>query len=132
MTDAELAEIEKACAEADAGPWKVASDEDALSVVCATGIDYEIATVIQRRAGAEANAKLLAKSRTWVPALIAEVRELQQRLAERVLGIQKARAAALEEAAKVAEGGAFLHDDAPDARFGRACAKAIRRLKEGE
>lgn len=31
-----------------------------------------------------------------------------------------------ERAAKVAEGGRFLHDDAPDARFGKACAAAIR------
>lgn len=80
MTDAELAEIEKACAEASPGPWKVASDEDALSVVCATGTDYEIATVIQRRAGAEANANLLAGARAWVPALIDEVRRLREAL----------------------------------------------------
>ncbi len=31
-----------------------------------------------------------------------------------------------ERCAKVAEGGSFLHDDAPDAKFGKACAKAIR------
>ena len=39
----------------------------------------------------------------------------------------KAGAAAEREAcAKVCEGGSFLHDDAPDARFGKACAAAIR------
>lgn len=40
---------------------------------------------------------------------------------------EAARKEALEEAARIAEGGRFLHDDAPDARFGRACAAAIRR-----
>lgn len=32
-----------------------------------------------------------------------------------------------EEIAKVVESGVFLHDDAPDARFGKACAGAIRK-----
>ena len=35
-------------------------------------------------------------------------------------------AAEREACAKVCEGGSFLHDDAPDARFGKACAAAIR------
>lgn len=35
-----------------------------------------------------------------------------------------------EQCAKIAEGGSFLHDDAPDARFGKACAAAIRARKE--
>ena len=39
------------------------------------------------------------------------------------------RAEALEEAAKVCEGGRFLHDEAPDALFGKACSAAIRGLK---
>lgn len=34
-----------------------------------------------------------------------------------------------EECAEVAENGRFLHDDAPDARFGKACAQAIRRVE---
>lgn len=38
------------------------------------------------------------------------------------------RAEGLEEAAKLVEGGHFLHDAAPDALFGRACAAAIRIL----
>ena len=33
-----------------------------------------------------------------------------------------------EAAAKVAEGGRFLHDDSPEARWGKACAAAIRAL----
>jgi len=37
-----------------------------------------------------------------------------------------------ERCAKIAEGGRFLHDDAPDARFGKACAAAIRREPEEE
>lgn len=36
--------------------------------------------------------------------------------------------AAIEAAAQRAEGGRFLHEDAPDARFGRACAAAIRAI----
>ena len=36
------------------------------------------------------------------------------------------REAEREACAKVCEGGSFLHDDAPDARFGKACAAAIR------
>ena len=31
-----------------------------------------------------------------------------------------------EACAKVCEGGNFLHDEAPDARLGKACAAAIR------
>jgi len=33
-----------------------------------------------------------------------------------------------EAAAKVAEEGRFLHDDSPEARWGKACAAAIRAL----
>jgi hypothetical protein len=43
--------------------------------------------------------------------------------------IHLAVAAENERCAKVAEGGRFLHDDAPDARFGKACAAAIRALQ---
>jgi hypothetical protein len=44
----------------------------------------------------------------------------------------EAFAAGLEKAAKIAEGGSFLHNDAPTARFGRECAAAIRReIKNG-
>ena len=32
----------------------------------------------------------------------------------------------IEKDAGIAENGRFLHDDAPDARFGKACATAIR------
>jgi len=32
-----------------------------------------------------------------------------------------------EACAKVAENGNFLHDDSPEARFGKSCAAAIRR-----
>jgi hypothetical protein len=35
-------------------------------------------------------------------------------------------AAEREACAKVAENGLFLHDDSPEARFGKACAAAIR------
>ncbi len=35
-------------------------------------------------------------------------------------------AAEREACAKVAENGNFLHDDSPEARFGKACAAAIR------
>jgi hypothetical protein len=43
------------------------------------------------------------------------------------LDIVEAVEAEREACAQVAEGGRFLHDDAPDARFGRECAAAIRR-----
>lgn len=35
-------------------------------------------------------------------------------------------AAEREACAKVTEDGRFLHDDSPEARFGKACARAIR------
>jgi hypothetical protein len=35
-------------------------------------------------------------------------------------------AAEREACAKVAENGRFLHDDSPEAKFGKACAAAIR------
>jgi hypothetical protein len=44
--------------------------------------------------------------------------------------LAQARASALEEAAKLAENGSFLHSNAPDARFGFQLAAAIRKLKE--
>lgn len=44
----------------------------------------------------------------------------------------RVRREAIEEAARVVEGGRFLHDDAPAARFGRECAKAVRALAEKE
>lgn len=42
----------------------------------------------------------------------------------------EARLAALEEAAQVVEGGSFLHENAPDALWAKACAQAIRERKE--
>lgn len=36
-----------------------------------------------------------------------------------------------EECAEVVEGGRFLHEDAPDARLARECAKAIRSRRKG-
>lgn len=47
--------------------------------------------------------------------------EFARRIALRAVELER------EECAKVAESGSFLHEDAPDARFGRACAAAIRR-----
>lgn len=41
--------------------------------------------------------------------------------------LRAAIAAEREACAQVAENGRFLHDDAPDARFGKECAAAIRR-----
>jgi hypothetical protein len=35
-----------------------------------------------------------------------------------------------EACAKVSENGCFLHDDSPEARFGKACAAAIRARRE--
>ena len=52
--------------------------------------------------------------------LIAEVRRLRAALADSC-------AREREACAKLAEGGSFVHADAPDARFGRAVAAAIRR-----
>lgn len=46
--------------------------------------------------------------------------------------VAAARLAEREACAKVAENGRFLYDDAPDAKFGRACATAIRRRAELE
>ena len=45
---------------------------------------------------------------------------------------EAAYAEGVEAAANVAEGGNFLHDAAPDAIFGRACAGAIRRLRASD
>ncbi len=40
--------------------------------------------------------------------------------------VARAVQAEREACAKVAENGNFLHDDSPEARFGKACAAAIR------
>jgi hypothetical protein len=40
--------------------------------------------------------------------------------------LQAIAAAEREACAKVAENGNFLHDDSPEAKFGKACAAAIR------
>ncbi len=42
--------------------------------------------------------------------------------------VAKVEAETIERCAKVCEEGRFLHDEAPDAIFGKACAKAIRAL----
>lgn len=68
--------------------------------------------------------------RDTIAALLAEVRRLRAVVDDYDSRWQSAREVALEDAAKVAEGGRFLHDDAPTARFGRECAAAIRALKE--
>jgi hypothetical protein len=46
--------------------------------------------------------------------------------AEVRLIIEGAIATEREACAKVAENGRFLHDDSPEAKFGKACAAAIR------
>jgi len=40
--------------------------------------------------------------------------------------LRKLVAAEREACAKVADDGRFLHDDSPEAKFGKACAAAIR------
>jgi hypothetical protein len=40
--------------------------------------------------------------------------------------VQLIAAAEREACAKVADDGCFLHDDSPEAKFGKACAAAIR------
>jgi hypothetical protein len=40
--------------------------------------------------------------------------------------LRKLVASEREACAKVAENGRFLHDDSPEAKFGKACAAAIR------
>jgi hypothetical protein len=40
--------------------------------------------------------------------------------------LRKLVASEREACAKVAENGRFLHDDSPEARFGKSCAAAIR------
>jgi hypothetical protein len=49
---------------------------------------------------------------------------------ERLKAVEKftelVEAAEREACAKVAENGRFLHDDSPEARFGKSCAAAIR------
>jgi hypothetical protein len=47
-----------------------------------------------------------------------------------VTDFERAVAAEREACAKVCENGLFLHDNAPDALFGKACARAIRARKE--
>lgn len=59
----------------------------------------------------------MAREEGWSDDLLAETLAFE---------IQVAVAAEREACAKVAEGGSFLHDDSPEARFGKACAKAIR------
>ena len=45
-------------------------------------------------------------------------------------GLREGIKQGLLRAAEICENGRFLHDDAPDARFGKACAEAI--LAEAE
>jgi hypothetical protein len=63
--------------------------------------------------------------------VVAAVYENEDMFTEAYAGGFAAGAAAEREAcAKVAESGNFLHDDSPEARFGKACAAAIRRRGE--
>jgi len=53
--------------------------------------------------------------------------ELQAKFEQTYMeGVIAGAAAEREACAKVAENGNFLHDDSPEAKFGKACAAAIR------
>ena len=63
----------------------------------------------------------LATDVNWMPII-------GLKYAEKFAAIAYAAGAAAEReaCAKVAENGRFLHDDSPEARFGKSCAAAIR------
>lgn len=124
MTEQELAAIEKACAEATEGPWTALWVEWRGGEVLCDGIHHgkwKHQAIVETDGGyyppSPPDARFIAGSRQWVPALVAEVRRL-------ALHEKRVRAAALEEAAKVAE----LWES--DSATWLAIAKGIRALKE--
>jgi hypothetical protein len=58
--------------------------------------------------------------------IIAQNAPVIEKINEHIKALEEAVAAEREQCAKVCEGGHFLHDEAADARFGKACAAAIR------
>jgi hypothetical protein len=107
MTDAELEAIEKACAEATPGPWH------STPLGTFEGPMWKM-TDSRWHLTSNADAEFIASARSWVPALVEEVKRLRRKLGQPFVmkdGIpeplvfpqDEARAAALEEAARVAE-----------------------------
>jgi|WetSurMetagenome_2_1015567.scaffolds.fasta_scaffold436705_1 hypothetical protein len=59
----------------------------------------------------------------------AMMKDLNAVISERVaIAVIDRHKLTVEQCAQVAENGNFLHDAAPDARFGKSCASAIRKL----
>ena len=84
FTVEELAEIEAVCKAATPGPWQVLSEPDLASAwlnAAAEGDDFAVALFDYRPLEEnQANARFCAVAREGVPRLIAEVRQLRQRV----------------------------------------------------
>ncbi len=133
-----LAELERLCAEATAGPWvidpvypgRVYSD-DATGSIVGSFTDFRYAP--RRDAEILANAALTAAARDALPALVAEVRTLR---AERD-ALQKSHDTAAEMCAALTAEGRRLQDKADAAfpagfRAGRdAAARRARSFEHG-
>jgi hypothetical protein len=112
LSDERLAEIEKRCAAATPGPWEWPADHcDRFTVVAwsdgprwGTPRDVTVQPEGRTYAQAEADAAFVARARTDVPDLVAEVRRL--RAVERELrGHVRALVGRVESLAGRAEGG---------------------------
>lgn len=122
MSDQELEEIEKACAEATPGPWLVEHEgyggPEAVSCIASGcravfgGDGGEICNA--------ADARFTTGARSWVPALVAEVRRLR---APRALQIGAEREVEREACAQLAEA---MGDPVGQGLSGYDVATAIR------
>lgn len=97
----DLDAIERVCAEATPGPW-VGDDMSGVGTLSERGITTTICQM--RWDGTGADEAFVINARTWVPALVARVRELEATaMAERVTVAAEARQDEREACAKLAE-----------------------------
>lgn len=86
MTDEQLAEIEKACAEATPGPWRAelggyAASHPACAEDFSALFGAEERLVVEGDGGSigkMTDGRFIAGARSWVPALVAEVKRLRR------------------------------------------------------
>ena len=112
----------------DSMHWSADATDDLKTLVMGNIIGFSVLVV---EALAQARQESDERIRLATQLVIEEIgsigpENLESAIGRLIVKLQQARQEEREACAKVVENGRFLHDDAPDARFGKACAQAIR------
>jgi hypothetical protein len=130
IDDAYLAERERLANAATPGPWMPAKAYDSAAWPCILGGGWQVAECHAHLFGDEDfdNAAFIADARTAVPALVAAVRRLREKI-DRLRGILKATAQATAQATSAQLGAALGAVDGEHERL-RAENAAIQRANK--